>query len=117
MELSKCLWYYHAQIDHLLPHNNGHVKSTNKTLGKKLAKIVNANKTNWDVMFYTTLWAYQIAYKVTTQYTSFEFVWHSTYHVGRVYGTYKKNQNVPQNEIDKTIQVTMEILFKLDEGH
>ncbi len=38
-------------------------------MGKKLAKIVNANKTNWDVKFYTTLWTYQIAYKVTTQYT------------------------------------------------
>jgi hypothetical protein len=68
-------------------------------------------------MFYTTLWAYQIAYKVTTQYTPFEFVWHSTYHVSRVYGTYKTIWNVPQNEIDKTIQVRMEILFKFDEGH
>jgi hypothetical protein len=64
-------------------------------LGKKLAKIVNANKKNWDVMFYITLWAYRIGYKVTTQYTPFEFVWHSIDHVSRVCGTYKKKLNVP----------------------
>jgi hypothetical protein len=37
---------------------NGHAKSTNKTLGKILAKLVNVNRTNWDAMLFTTLWAY-----------------------------------------------------------
>jgi hypothetical protein len=37
---------------------NGHAKLTNKTLGKILAKLVNVNRTNWDAMLFTTLWAY-----------------------------------------------------------
>jgi hypothetical protein len=40
-----------------------------------LAKLVNVNCTNWDIMFFTTLWAYQITYKVTTQFTPFEVVY------------------------------------------
>jgi uncharacterized protein (DUF305 family) len=37
---------------------NKQAKSTNKTLGKILAKLVNANQTDWDVMLITNLWAY-----------------------------------------------------------
>jgi hypothetical protein len=38
------------------------VESTNKTLGKILANLVNANRTDWDVMLVTTLWAYHTTY-------------------------------------------------------
>ncbi len=48
---------------------------TNKTLGKILAKLANANQTNWDAMLVIALWAYRIAYKVTTQYTPFKLVY------------------------------------------
>jgi hypothetical protein len=37
---------------------NRQIESTNKTLGKILTKLVNANWTDWDVMLITTLWAY-----------------------------------------------------------
>jgi hypothetical protein len=37
--------------------------------------MVNANQNDWDVMLFTTLWAYQNAYKVTMQATPFEFVY------------------------------------------
>jgi len=37
---------------------NGQAELTNKTLGKILTKLVNANWTNWDVMLVITLWAY-----------------------------------------------------------
>ncbi len=40
------------------PQGNKQVKSTNKTLGKLLTKLVNANETDWDVMLVTFLWAY-----------------------------------------------------------
>jgi hypothetical protein len=30
--------------------------------------MVNVNQTNWDVMLSTFWWAYQMAYKVTTQH-------------------------------------------------
>jgi len=56
---------------------NKQVELTSKTLGKILTKLVNANWTNWDVMLVTTLWAYSMAYKVTTQYTPFELVYNT----------------------------------------
>jgi hypothetical protein len=37
---------------------NGQVESTNKILGEILVKLVNVNRTNWDTMFFITLWAY-----------------------------------------------------------
>jgi hypothetical protein len=38
--------------------------------------MLNANRNDWDVMLYTTtMWAYQIANKVTTQATPFELVY------------------------------------------
>jgi hypothetical protein len=40
------------------PQGNKQIKSTNKTLGKILAKLVNANQIDWDVMLITFLWAY-----------------------------------------------------------
>jgi hypothetical protein len=44
------------------PQGNGQVESTIKTLGKILAKLVIVNRNNWDVMLFTTLWAYQTTY-------------------------------------------------------
>jgi hypothetical protein len=37
--------------------------------------MVNANQNDWDVMLFTTMWAYQTTYKVTTQTTPFELVY------------------------------------------
>jgi hypothetical protein len=38
--------------------------------------MVNANCNDWDVMLFIALWAYQTTYKVTTQATPFEVVYH-----------------------------------------
>jgi uncharacterized protein (DUF305 family) len=57
------------------PQENGQTKSTNKTLGKLFAKMVNANQNDWDVMLFIAMWAYQTTYKVTTQATPFELVY------------------------------------------
>ncbi len=54
---------------------NDQTKSTNKTLGRLLAKMVNANQNDWDFRLFTAIWAYQIAYKVTTHTTPFELVY------------------------------------------
>ncbi len=40
------------------PQGNGQVKLTKKALGKILTKLVNANRTKWDVVLVTTIWAY-----------------------------------------------------------
>jgi hypothetical protein len=37
--------------------------------------MVNVNQNDLDAMLFTTLWAYQIAHKVTTQATPFELVY------------------------------------------
>ncbi len=44
-------------------------------MDKILTKLVNANRTDWDVMLDTILWAYWMTYKMTTQYTPFELVY------------------------------------------
>jgi hypothetical protein len=98
------------------PQGNGQAKSTHKTLGKILAKLINVNRNNWDVMFFTTLWAHQTTYKVTTQFSPFELV----------YGTQpimlaefmvptKIIRDVPTKDLNQTIHVRMEDLIRLDE--
>jgi hypothetical protein len=54
---------------------NEQVELTNKTLGQILAKLINANQMNWDVMLVIVLWAYRMVCKVTTQYMPFELVY------------------------------------------
>jgi hypothetical protein len=78
-------------------------------LGKILAKVVNANCINWDVMLFTTLWVYQTSYKITTQFTPFELV----------YGTQpimlikfivstKRIKDIPTKDLDQAIHLRME---------
>ncbi len=57
------------------PQGIGQAKSTNKSVGRLLAKMVNANQNDWDFRLFTAIWAYQIAYKVTTHTTPFELVY------------------------------------------
>jgi hypothetical protein len=65
----------HRKLATYYPQRNMQAELTNKTLGKILAKLVNANKTNWDVMLVIALWAHQTTYKMTTQYTPFKLVY------------------------------------------
>jgi hypothetical protein len=46
-------------------------------MGKILAKLANANWTDWDVILVIVLCAYRTSYKVTTQYTLFELVYNT----------------------------------------
>ncbi len=98
------------------PQGNKQAKLINKTLGKILAKLVNANQTNWDVMLAVFLWAYWMAYEVTTQYTPCEMV----YGIQPIMPTkfvvpIERVCDLPQEDLNKTIQVRMEDLFRLDE--
>ncbi len=40
------------------PQGNKQAQSTNKTLGKILVELVNANWTYLDIMLFTTIWTY-----------------------------------------------------------
>ncbi len=45
----------HKKSTTYYPQGNGQVKSTNKTLGKILTKLVNTNKKNQDIMLFISL--------------------------------------------------------------
>jgi hypothetical protein len=100
----------HHKLATYYPQGNGQVKLTNKTLGNILAKLVNVNRTDWDIMFFTTLWAYRTTYKMTTQFTPFELV----------FGTQplmpvefmipiKRIRDVPIEDLNQAIHVRMKI--------
>jgi transposase InsO family protein len=59
------------------PQGNAHVESTNKMIKKILTKLVNVNRNDWDVILPIALWAYRIAYKVSTQHTPYKVVYGS----------------------------------------
>ncbi len=73
---------------------------------------------DWGAMLVIALWAYQIAYKVTTQYTPFELFYSIQPIMLEKFAVPTKwVHNLPHEDIDKTIKVRIEDLFKLDESH
>jgi len=54
---------------------NGQAKVTNKNLQNILKKIVDHDRRYWDQKLYSTLWAYQNAYKTMIGKTPFSLVY------------------------------------------
>jgi hypothetical protein len=82
---------------------NMQAKLTNKTLGKILIKLVNANQMDWDVMVVTTLQAYWTVYKVTTQYKLFELVYGTQpIMLAKFASSIKRVCDVPQEHLHST---------------
>ncbi len=106
----------HHKSSTYYPQENGQVGSTNKTLGHSLAKLVNANCNDWDVILFRTLWAYRTTYKMTTQITPFELV----YDIQPVMPIkfivlIKRIRDVPIEDVNEAIHIRMENLIQLDE--
>ena len=57
------------------PQSNGQAESTNKVIVTMLQKLVNDNRTDWDIQLYTVLFSYRTAYKVATGHSPFELVY------------------------------------------
>jgi transposase InsO family protein len=57
------------------PQGNGHTKWTNKILKQILTKVINVNQNDWDVMLTMASWAYQMAYRITTQHSPYELIY------------------------------------------
>ena len=57
------------------PQGNGQAESTNKVIVTMLQKLVNDNRTDWDIQLYMVLFSYQTAYKVATGHSPFELVY------------------------------------------
>ena len=55
--------------------NNGQAELINKVIVKMLQKLVNDNRTNWDIQLYTVLFSYRTVHKVATSHSPFELVY------------------------------------------
>ena len=56
------------------PQVNDQVEVVNKTLKTILKRTINATRSNWHIMLYPTLWAYQTNVKTTTGFSPFQLV-------------------------------------------
>ena len=65
----------HTTSTFYYPQSNGQAESTNKVIVTMLQKLVNDNRTDWDIQLYTMLFSYQIAYKVAMGHSPFELVY------------------------------------------
>jgi transposase InsO family protein len=58
-ELASKLGFKHDHSSPYYPQENGQVEVVNKSLKSILQKIVRKSKSNWHVMLYPALWAYE----------------------------------------------------------
>jgi len=69
-------------------------------------------------MQFTTLWAYWMTYKVTTQYNPFELVSGTQLvMIAEYLVPIQQIQDVPNDDIEVTIRVRMDDLVHIDEKH
>jgi transposase InsO family protein len=57
------------------PQANGQVEAINKSLKTLLQQMINFSKSNWHLMLYSTLWAYQMSVKTTTDFLPYQLVY------------------------------------------
>ena len=57
------------------PQANGQAESTNKTITTTLTKVVEGNRTDWEIKLHSILWAYRTAYKTSIGTTPFNLVY------------------------------------------
>jgi len=65
----------HRKTSPYHPRANGQTEKTNGILRKLLTKIIAQSTIDWDDKLWGALWAYRVAYKVTTQFTPFQLVY------------------------------------------
>jgi hypothetical protein len=57
------------------PQENGQVEAVNKSLKTILQRTINSAKSNWHLMLYSTLWAYQTFINISTGFSPFQLVY------------------------------------------
>ena len=57
------------------PQANGKVEVTNRTLEGILTKVVSKNRKDWEDRLVEATWAYNIAWKTTTRFKSYELIY------------------------------------------
>jgi transposase InsO family protein len=57
------------------PKENGQVEVVNKSLKTILQRMINLAKSNWNLILYSTLWAYRTSAKTTTSFSPFQLIY------------------------------------------
>jgi hypothetical protein len=73
-ELASKLGFKQDHSSSYYPQENGQVEAVNKSLKSILQKTVRQSKSNWHMMLYPALWAYQTAVKTSTSFSPFQLV-------------------------------------------
>jgi transposase InsO family protein len=66
IELILNLGFKQEHLSPYYPQVNGQVEAVNKSLKTILQWTINLTKSNWHLILYSTLWAYQTSIKTTT---------------------------------------------------
>jgi hypothetical protein len=76
-ELAAKIGFRHGHSSPYYPQENGRVEVVNKSLKTILQKTVSQSKSDWHIMIYPALWAYQTSVNTATRFPPFQLV-----HVG-----------------------------------
>jgi hypothetical protein len=74
-ELTEKLGLHHDKTTPYYPQANGQVEAINKVLTTMLQRMVGIHKSNWHMMLFSTLWAYQTSIKSAMGFTPFQLVY------------------------------------------
>ena len=74
-ELTTQLGLRHDSSTPYYPQSNGQVEAVNKILVTMLQRTVDMHKSNWHLMLFLALWAYQTSLKDATGFTPFQLVY------------------------------------------
>ena len=73
-ELTMMLGFRQDHSSSPYPQENGQVEAVNKTLKTILKHIINVSRSNWHIMLYPALWAYQTNVNTATGFSSFHLI-------------------------------------------
>lgn len=73
-ELALKLGFWQEHSSPYYPWANGQVEEIKKSLKIILKRMINKARSNWHIMLYLTLWAYQMSVKTATHFTPFQLV-------------------------------------------
>ena len=73
-ELTTMLGFRQEHSSSFYPQTNSQVEAINKTLKTILMHTINAAHSNWCIMLYPTLWAYQTNVKTATGFSPFQLI-------------------------------------------
>ena len=73
-ELTTMLGFRQDHSSSFYPQVNGQVEAVNKTLKTIIKRTINASRSNWYIMLYPALWAYQTIVKTDTVFLPFQLI-------------------------------------------